>query len=176
MATDPWLAFAVQQFRTQRETILKAASQLTDDEFARRPATGFNSVATIVRHLAGNLRSRFTDFLTTDGEKPDRDRESEFLDWPGTRAELMSRFESSFELLLSTLSSLSDADLDRAVTIRTQAVPVRQAIVRALDHIAGHVGQIQYIARLVHSGEWNWISIAPGRSNAFNQTMSRSKA
>jgi uncharacterized damage-inducible protein DinB len=171
MRNDPWIAFVVEQFATQKKSIEKAAGQLSDAEFTRRPAPGFNSVATIVRHLAGNLASRFADFLTTDGEKPTRDRESEFADWPGTRAELMMRWDASWATLFATLDSLTDADLDRVVTIRSKPVPVRAALVRALDHVAGHVGQVAYVGRLVHEGAWQWLSIPPGESRAFNERM-----
>ncbi len=171
MSNDPWLAVFREQFVKQRETIRQAASQLNDEQFSRRPAPGFNSVATIIRHIGGNLTSRFTDFLVADGEKPDRDRESEFADWPGTRSELMERFDRGFSILLETLDSLTDTDLAATIRIRCQPLTVRVGLTRALDHIAGHVGQIVYIARLVHGDGWQWLSIPPGQSRAFNAEM-----
>jgi uncharacterized damage-inducible protein DinB len=162
MRNDPWMGFVEQMFLKQRAAIDKAVAQLTDDEFARGPSPGFNSVATILRHVAGNLTSRFTDFLTTDGNKPTRDRESEFADWPGTRAELMARFDLAFQTLMTAVASLTDADLDKTITIRGQPLNVREALLRSVDHLAGHVGQIVYLGRLVHVGDWNWLSMAPG--------------
>jgi uncharacterized damage-inducible protein DinB len=167
MRNDPWLGLIERMFLKQRAAIEKAVAQLSDDELRRRPAPGFNSVATIIRHVAGNLSSRFTDFLTTDGEKPTRDREGEFADWAGSRAELMARFDAGFRTLLATVESLTDTDLDRSITIRGQPLNVRDALLRAVDHIGGHVGQIVYLARLMHEGEWQWLSIAPGKSAEF---------
>lgn len=171
MPTDPWFNIVREQFAADKRAIEKAALQLDDVAFNRRPAPGFNSVAIIVRHIAGNLESRFTDFLTTDGEKPTRDREGEFADWTGPRQELMARWERAWAMLFATLDALSDSDLDRTVMIRSQSVPVRAALVRSLDHIAGHVGQVAYVARFVHGGAWQWLSIPPGQSKAFNERL-----
>jgi hypothetical protein len=151
----------------------RAIAQLTDEELHRRPAPGINSVAVIMRHVAGNLISRWTDFLTSDGEKPDRDRDAEFTDWPGTRQELMQYWARGFEAFLHTLQSLRAGDLSRTVTIRTEPHTVPLAIIRGLDHLAYHVGQILMIARMVHVGPWDYVTIAPGKSAAYNQKMKR---
>ena len=142
----------------------RAIAQLTDAELHKRPAPGFNSVATIVRHVGGNLISRWTDFLTTDGDKPDRDREREFADWTGSREELMAPWERGFKLFFDTLGSLSDDDLTRTVYIRSQPHSVPLAIIRSATHTAYHVGQIVYVARHLASAHWTTLTIPKGAS------------
>lgn len=168
---DPWFDAIVQKCRGEKSMAEAAIVQLSDDELNRRPAAGFNSVATIIRHLAGNLRSRFTDFLTTDGDKPFRDRESEFTDWIGTRSELMAEWERGFALLFEALAALEPEDVRKSVTIRSVPHTVPEAIVRALTHLSYHVGQIMYVARLVHGGEWKYLTIPPGGTNAHNAKL-----
>jgi hypothetical protein len=125
--------------------------------------------------MGGNLVSRWTDFLTTDGEKPTRHREGEFADWEGTRAELMAHWERGWAALLATIQSLKAEDCAKTVTIRRQTHTVRQAIVRALDHCAYHVGQMVYLSRLMHAGaggrDWKWLTVAPGQSAALNEKL-----
>jgi uncharacterized damage-inducible protein DinB len=158
-----WLDEIKQRFRTDKAMIEKAIGQLTDEELHKRPAPSFNSIAVILQHIAGNLVSRWTDFLTTDGEKPDRDREGEFDDPKRTRAELMQRWERGFSVMFDSLDSLTDEDVEKTVYIRREAHSVPKAIVRSLDHLAYHTGQILFIARLVHSGEWTYITMKPER-------------
>jgi uncharacterized damage-inducible protein DinB len=169
MTRDPWLIDIRAVFLQHKHTIEHAAAQLDDESLQRRPAPGFNSVAVIMRHLAGNLTSRWTDLLTSDGEKPTRDRDAEFEDWRGTRAELLECWERAWSVLFATIDSLDSADLDRTITIRTQPFTVRAALLRGLDHSAGHVGQVVYIARLAHRGPWRWLTIAPGDSRDYNR-------
>ncbi len=169
---DPWLGEIRLRFETDKAMAEKAIAQLTDEELRRRPAPGVNSVAVIMRHVGGNLRSRWTDFLATDGEKPTRERETEFTDWGGTRDELMQHWEHGFAVLFDSLDSLRPEDLRRTVTIRSEPHSVPRAIIRSLDHTAYHVGQILMIARMVHRGDWNYITIAPGGSDAFNRQKS----
>ena len=156
-----WLDTIKQRFSADKQMVERAVAQLSDDELRRRPAPQFNSVATIIRHVGGNLRSRWTDFLTTDGEKPDRNREAEFADWTGTRDELMQLWESGFKILWDTVASLQPDDMDKSIAIRNEPHTVPRAIIRSLDHLAYHVGQILFLARLVHSGDWNYITVAP---------------
>lgn len=130
------------------------------------PANG-NSLATIVWHLSGNLQSRFTDFLTDDGEKPWRNREEEFAHRDVSRAELMEKWERGWRVLFDTLESLTDSDLVRDVHIRRQPLAVHEALHRSLAHASYHVGQIVYVAH-AHVGEsWTYLSIAPGQSDAY---------
>jgi uncharacterized damage-inducible protein DinB len=173
--TKLWLDAAIQRCQRDKGMADRAIAQLTDEEFRRRPAPGFNSVACIVRHVAGNLASRWTDFLTTDGDKPTRDRESEFADWTGTREELMRRWEDGFKVFFDSLRSLTPGDVHKTVTIRSEPHTVPQAIVRGLEHLSYHVGQILYVARLAHSGEWKYQTVAPGASDAYNRQMGHVK-
>jgi hypothetical protein len=128
-----------------------------------------NSVATILRHLGGNLQSRWTDFLTTDGEKPSRNRDSEFEDWPGDRNSLLAFFETGWQTCRSTIELLTTEDLAKSVTIRGEAHTVPQAIERSITHTAYHVGQIMLISRIVHDGSWQWLTIKPGGSQQHNE-------
>jgi len=168
-----WLDAVKSRARTDKQMVEQAIAQLTDDELHRAPAAGTNSVAIIMRHLAGNMLSRWTDFLATDGEKPDRNRDGEFAPWTGGRAELMQLWERGFAAFFVTLDALSPADMYKTVTIRTEPHTVPLAIIRGIDHLAYHVGQILMIARMVHSGPWQYITVAPGASAAFNRSMKR---
>ena len=167
---DAWMTNVRQAFERQRRLAELAAEQLGDDELRRRPREGMNSVAVVLRHLAGNLASRFDDFLASDGEKPTRDRDAEFADWPGTRAELMTCWDDGWATLLGALDRLGPADAGRTVTIRGEPHAVREALLRSLSHVAYHVGQVALLARLVRGGDdgWRWLTIPPGGSAAHN--------
>ena len=140
-----------------------AINQLADSQLAQVPGTG-NSIVTIVWHLAGNLKSRFTDFLTADGEKPWRDRDSEFLAREVSRKELQAKWEDGWRMLFAALTDLSDADLGRTVTIRGEPHTVAQALHRSLAHASYHVGQIVYEAKALRGADWRYLSIPPGQS------------
>jgi uncharacterized damage-inducible protein DinB len=146
-----------------------AIAQLSDAELSAPPPGGGNSVATICWHIAGNLQSRFTDFLTTDGEKPWRKREEEFDDRRVTRPELLAKWDSGWSVVLSTLAGLTDADLPATVTIRQQPLLVSEALLRSLAHTASHVGQIVYAAKSMRGDAWTSLSIPRGQSAAYNQ-------
>jgi hypothetical protein len=145
-----------------------ALSQLSDSELLVSGPGGGNSIAVICWHLAGNLRSRFTDFLTTDGEKPWRQREEEFQARTVTRAELLAHWELGWSVLMDTLGSLTDADLARSVTIRSESLLVSEALHRSLAHAGYHVGQIVYVARGLRGESWRFLSIPPGQSAQYN--------
>src|SRR4029078_12245523 len=130
-----------------------------------------NAIAIIVKHMAGNMRSRWTDFLTSDGEKPDRNRESEFEDAPATREALMQLWDQGWALVFGALEPLSDADLGRTVTIRGEAHSVMQAINRQVAHYAHHVGQIVMLAKHFAGGRWESLSVPRNRSAEFNQKV-----
>jgi hypothetical protein len=136
-----------------------ALAQVTDEEFFRRLDTDSNSLALLVKHIAGNMRSRWTDFLTSDGEKPDRYREQEFEDSAVTRAELMRSWERGWELLSSALDSLTPEDLGRMVSIRGEAYSVLKAINVAAMHYAYHAGQIAFLAKHFRGAEWKSLSV-----------------
>jgi hypothetical protein len=147
----------------------KAIAQLDGAGLSAPPQGGGNSIATICWHLSGNFRSRFTDFLTTDGEKPWRRRDEEFEPRAVTRDELLATWEDGWRVLLGTLESLTDDDLEGTVLIRGQSLLVREALLRALAHASYHVGQIVYAAKVVLGDRWAYLSIPPGRSEQYNQ-------
>ena len=135
-----------------------------------------NSIAIIVKHMAGNMRSRWTDFLTADGEKPDRNRDSEFEAPPSTRAELMRLWESGWQCVFGALEPLSDIDLTRTVYLRTEPHSVMQAINRQIAHYAYHVGQIVFLAKHFQSNNWKSLSVPRGKSAEFNVKVARGEA
>lgn len=146
-----------------------AMAQLSDEELTRATSVSDNSIAVICQHIAGNLRSRFTDFLTTDGEKPWRARDTEFDPKGLTRQALLDTWSEGWQVLLTTLDGLSDDDLARVVTIRQQPLTVVEALHRALAHISYHVGQIVYVAKEYRGEEWTSLSIPRGKSDTYNK-------
>ena len=169
MDSSPWIRASIESLDGYRRLIDGATQQLKNEEFFRRPADGINSVAVILRHIGGNLQSRWVDFLTTDGEKPSRNRDAEFEDWTSDRASLMAFFEKGWQVCRGSIEALTDADLAKTVTIRGEPHSVPLAIQRSLTHTAYHVGQIMLIARSIHDGDWNWLTIKPGGSQQHNQ-------
>ena len=164
-----WIEAVAETVSSYRRMIDATVEQLSDAELRARPAPNVNSVAVILRHLGGNLRSRWTDFLTTDGEKPDRDRDTEFLDWEGDWDTLMAHFDSGWAALESAIQQIDDSNIDQSITIRGERHTIPQAITRSVTHLTYHVGQITMIARMVHDGPWQWLTIPPGESQAHNQ-------
>jgi len=142
-----------------------AVIQLPEAQLADAAGSS-NSIATIVWHLAGNLTSRFTDFLTSDGEKPWRDRDSEFLARQVKRAELQAKWEDGWRVLFAALSALTDADLAKPVTIRGQPHTVAEALHRSLAHTSYHVGQIVFVAKALRGADWRYLTIPPGQSRS----------
>jgi uncharacterized damage-inducible protein DinB len=153
-------------FRKQKELAEKAFRQVDSDEaFFGKPAEFSNSIAAVIKHVAGNLASRWTDFLTTDGEKPWRDRDAEFvITEADTRANLLRAWEAGWDALFRTLAGLGEGDLQKRVTIRGEEHSVFQALHRSLSHTAYHTGQIVYLCRMVQKDGWEWITIPPGQS------------
>jgi hypothetical protein len=145
-----------------------ALEQTPDDALHIALDAESNSIATIVKHMTGNMRSRWRDFLTTDGEKPDRHRDTEFETPPKTRAELMALWESNWKLVFDALSPLTEADLSRAVPIRGEPHSVMQAINRQLGHYAYHVGQIVYLAKHFAGPNWKTLTVPRRKSEEFN--------
>jgi Protein of unknown function (DUF1572) len=149
-----------------------AMEQVKDSELQVVLDPEMNSLGLIVKHMSGNMRSRWTDFLTTDGEKPDRHRDAEFTDPPADREALMGMWEGGWAQVFGALEPLSDADLSRTVTIRGQPHSVMQAINRQIAHYAYHCGQIVMLAKHFRSSEWKTLSIARGQSEAINASVS----
>ena len=143
-----------------------ALAQVDDDALHRTLDEESNSLAVIVRHMAGNMRSRSTDFLTTDGEKPDRNRDGEFEPRPLSRAELLAEWEGGWRIVLDAVEGLRPADLLRTVRIRGEPMTASAAITRQLAHYSYHVGQIVYLARHLRRGPWRSLSIPRARPGA----------
>ena len=146
----------------------KALDQTSDAALNHVIGDDNNSIAMIVRHISGNLISRFTDFLTSDGEKPWRDRDTEFESRAYSRQEISEMWDKGWGVLETQLSILSDDDLRETVYIRGQAWTVHGALSRSLAHIGYHVGQIVLLARMLAEGEWNWITVPKGKSKEYN--------
>jgi hypothetical protein len=149
----------LREFTNQRQFAERAMEQISDEEFFQALGDEENSVAIIAKHVGGNLRSRWTDFLTTDGEKPDRDRDGEFEMRTESRQDIMHRWQQGFGALENTLRSLSPADVLATVTIRGEELPVVRALNRSLAHTAQHVGQIILLAKHLRGADWKTISM-----------------
>ena len=147
----------------------KAMDQVSDEALFHTPDDKSNSISVIVKHLHGNMLSRWTDFLTTDGEKEWRQRDGEFEETLTTRAQVMHLWEEGWKCLFDALRSLTDEDLKKVVYIRNMGQPAEEAILRQLAHYAYHVGQIVYLARMLNEGNWTSLTIPKNQSKKFNQ-------
>ena len=164
-----WRDGAVATFRYHKNLADRAVVQVSDDALRRTLDEHTNSIAVIMKHVAGNLRSRWTDFLTTDGEKPWRNRDDEFVDTFATRDELMAAWDAGWQCAFDALAALSADDLARSVTVRGEVHSVALATERSLGHTAYHVGQIVLLARHWAGGQWTTLTIARGGSEAYNR-------
>ena len=174
--TTSFLEDALALFRFSKGLADRAIAQLTDEQLYTTLDPEANSIALIVKHMAGNMRSRWTDFLTTDGEKPNRNRDSEFVDPPATRAELLALWEDGWSHLFTAIEPLSEADLARTITIRGEAHSVLQAINRQLGHMSYHTGQIVLLAKHLASDRWQSLSVPRGKSAEFNRKVAAGEA
>jgi uncharacterized damage-inducible protein DinB len=172
MNGDAFLEEVLARYRDQKSLADRALAQVPDDAFFHEPASGANSLAVIVKHLTGNLRSRWKDLLTTDGEKPDRNRDAEFeTGATDSRDSALAAWEAAWRTLFDSLSSLDDADMGKTVVIRGEPHSVIQAIGRNLTHTAQHVGQIVYVAKLLSGDAWKTLSIPRGASEQFTRRL-----
>jgi hypothetical protein len=153
----------------------QAMAQISDEEFFRQIDPESNSIAIIVKHIAGNMRSRWTDFLTSDGEKPDRDRDSEFIEHDASREEYMRRWHDGWKLVFDALTPLSNADLERKVSIRGEPHSVMQAINRQVAHYANHIGQIIFLCKHYRVSDWKTVSVPRNKSREFNADVTAGK-
>lgn len=153
-----------------------AIRQVADDDLAATSSAGDNSIAVICWHMSGNLRSRFTDFLTSDGEKPWRKRDEEFEPRAVSRDELLHKWEQGWKVLSAALDELSDEQLTRTVVVRGQSMAVYEALHRALAHLAYHAGQIVYIAKSQRGTDWTNLSIPLGQSDKYNANPTRERS
>lgn len=166
---EHYIENATAEFRGLKRLADKAAAQVSDEEFFRVIDPESNSVALIMKHLAGNMRSRWSDFLTSDGEKPDRRRDSEFLIEGEDRRAIEEKWEAGWQTLFDALAQLEPEDLMRPVQIRREPHTVVEAVNRQLTHYGEHVGQIVFLAKHLKSAEWKSLSIPRGMSEAFNR-------
>jgi Protein of unknown function (DUF1572) len=175
MSTDPaahYLEEARRQLRGHKRMGEGAMSQLRDEDFFVTLDAEANSIAILVKHLAGNMRSRFTDFLTSDGEKPNRFRDREFEIGPSTtRTAVMTWWDEGWTCVFAAIDPLQPEDVMRTVTIRSEPHTVLQAINRQIAHYAQHIGQIVFLAKHFRSSEWKTLSIARGKSEEFKKVV-----
>ena len=174
--TTSYLKDAIEVLRYYKKLAERAMSQLHDEGLLTSPDPESNSIAIIVKHLAGNMRSRFTDFLTSDGEKPDRKRDIEFEMPPRTRAELMAMWEAGWKHVFDALIPLREEQLSDKVYIRGEAHSVIQAINRQVAHYAYHIGQIVYLAKHYSGANWKSLTIPRGKSEEFTSRVASGKA
>jgi Protein of unknown function (DUF1572) len=172
MPTDsPILQAVLDEFQKIKKLADKSIAQLSDDQLHATIDADANSVAILMRHMAGNMRSRWVNFLTADGEKPDRMRDGEFEDPGQTRGELLAEWEHGWQCLFDALTPLTDADLQRTVVIRGEPHSVYKAISRQVAHYSGHAYQILLLAKHMCGSNWKTLSIPRGQSEEFNRRM-----
>jgi hypothetical protein len=169
--TTSYIKDSVTIFRYYKRLAERALEQVTDEQLFAVLDPEANSIAIIVKHMAGNMQSRWTDFLTTDGEKPNRNRDSEFIDPAATRNDLLAAWEDGWNCFFSAIEPLTDADLSRTITIRGEAHSVMQAINRQLAHYPHHVGQIVLLAKQFAGDHWQSLSVPRNRSAEFNRKV-----
>ena len=156
------------EYRRYKALAESALEQVPEPALSEPGPADTNSLAVICWHVSANLRSRFTDFLTSDGEKPWRQREEEFAARTVSRAELMAKWNQGWDVLLATLDSLTDADLTKTIRIRNEPFTVHAALHRSLAHTSYHVGQIVTLAHQIRGADWRYLSIPPGGTDAYN--------
>ena len=171
MSDAPILAAAIDELQKIKKLADKSIAQLSDEQLHATIDAEANSVAILMRHMAGNMRSRWIDFLTSDGEKPDRMRDREFEDPRQTRTALLAEWEHGWQCVFDALTPLTDADLHRTVMIRGEAHSVYKAISRQVAHYAGHAYQILLLAKHMQGSNWKTLSIPRGQSEEFNRRM-----
>jgi hypothetical protein len=174
--TTSYLEDSLELFRYYKRLADRAMAQIADEHLFALLDDESNSIAIVVKHMAGNMRSRWTDFLTSDGEKPTRDRDSEFENPAATRAALMSDWESGWACVFNALEPLTDDDLERTVMIRGEAHSVMQAINRQVAHYAHHIGQIVLLAKHFAGQDWKSLTVPRGQSAEFNRRVASGEA
>jgi len=174
--TTSYVADSLTLFRYYKGLVERALAQVSDEQLLAVLDGEANSIAVVVKHLTGNMRSRFTDFLTSDGEKPGRDRDAEFESPPGSRAELMALWEEGWQCVFTAIEPITEADLQRSITIRGEAHSVMQAINRQVAHYAYHCGQIVLLAKHFKSDQWQTLSIPRRKSAEFNRRVEAGEA
>ena len=176
MFIDNYKTDALQSFRNYRKMAERAIEQVSEEEFFKTIDAEANSIAVIVKHIAGNLHSRWRDFLTTDGEKPERNRDTEFEMIADTRESLMQFWETGWQTLFENVEPLTADDFSKTITIRGQKHTIVEAINRQLTHYSYHIGQIVFLAKHFKSSEWRTLSVPRNRSADFNKYLTDSGA
>ncbi len=174
--TTSYLEDSLTLFRYYKNLAERAIAQVTDEQLLAVLDPEMNSIATTVKHMAGNMRSRWIDFLTSDGEKPDRNRDTEFVDPPASRETVLAVWNDGWQRLFDALEPLSEQDLERTVTIRGEAHSVMQAINRQIAHYSYHCGQIVLLAKHFNHAEWQSLSVPRRQSVEFNRRVFRNEA
>lgn len=173
---ESYLSDAIKSFRNYKKMAEKAMAQVSDEEFFKVIDAEANSIAVIVKHIAGNQRSRWSDFLTSDGEKSNRKRDTEFELMDETRESLIAFWETGWQTLFDAIEPLTAEDFEKTITIRGEAHTICEAINRQMTHYAYHVGQITFLAKHFRSKDWKSLSVPRGRSDEFNQFLADKKA
>jgi uncharacterized damage-inducible protein DinB len=166
-----YLEDSVSLFQYYKKLAEGAMAQVSDEQLFATLDDEMNSIAIIVKHMAGNMRSRWTDFLTSDGEKPDRHRDSEFVAPPATREDLLRLWNEGWERVFQALQPLSDSDLQRQVSIRGEPHSVMQAMNRQIAHYSYHVGQIVFLAKHFRGSDWKSLTVPRNKSAEFNRKV-----
>ncbi len=165
----------VGEYKRYKNLLESAIEQVSEEDIFKQVGENGNSIAVILKHISGNLLSRFTDFPTTDGEKEWRNRESEFHVGKTTKAKLMETWNKSWNVLENSVFSLSPKDMNKIVKIRGVQFTVEEALARSLSHFSYHVGQIVYMAKYFTGKNWKYLSIPPGESNEYNKNPTKEK-
>ena len=171
MTDSPILSAAIEELQKIKKLADKSIEQLCDEQLHATLDPESNSIAVLMRHMAGNMRSRWVDFMTSDGEKPDRMRDREFEDPRQSRAELIAEWEHGWQCVFDALAPLSDAELQHTVMIRSESLTVYKAVSRQVAHYAGHAYQILLLAKHLQGARWKTLSIPRGQSEEFNRRM-----
>jgi len=172
---EDFLKDILKRFQSYKDLGDKTFAQLDDKDFFYQPSTESNSIAIIVHHMYGNMMSRFTNFLTEDGEKSWRQRDEEFEQVNITKQDLITWWNAGWERLLDTLKNLQPGDLTKTTPIRNEPMPAYDALLRALAHLAYHVGQIVYLGKAIKDAQWKTLSIPKRQSQQFNEKMAQQK-
>lgn len=172
---DNYRKDTLETFRSYKKLAERAIEQVREDEYFKQIDEESNSIAVIVKHIGGNLRSRWTQFLTTDGEKPDRNRDAEFVAEKDTRESLENLWETGWNAVFETLETLKPEDFGKIVKIRGEDFSLAKAMNRSLAHIAYHVGQITFLAKHFRASDWKTLSIPRGKTEEFNAYLTENK-
>ncbi|MGN6351978.1 MAG: DUF1572 family protein [Parafilimonas sp.] len=169
---EAFLQSAIKKFKAQKLIGDKTFAQLDEKDFFFKPSAESNSIAIIVQHMSGNMLSRWTDFLTEDGEKPWRERDVEFENTLSTKEDVLNAWNKGWACVLGALENLKPEDVMKTITIRSEPHLVIDAVIRQIDHYGGHTAQIVYIGKLIKNETWQSLSIPKNKSKAFNEAMS----